>query len=255
MNAHSEVNAARTPPAPCAKQPPAAPRNSGLQCTLPCKGKVPAPPGSPSRVKQRLADRRRARGLPTTLAPASPLLPRAAAGSAAMAPPLASPLKTKLAERRAKRSSGASARATSGSGAVGMAAAGLPTTTPHVATGDGGGGGSSPLMFKALWAGQFLSVVATDVSQFALRIWTYKRTSSVAQYVTHVPHQHDSPPACATRAWIRAAARLDAERPCAGPLQQGARATCHATHCCHRRHHYHRQGTPPSPSSPSCRPC
>ena len=36
--------------------------------------------------------------------------------------------------------------------------------------------------FAALWIGQFLSVLATDVSQFALRTWTYQHTQSATQY-------------------------------------------------------------------------
>lgn len=37
-------------------------------------------------------------------------------------------------------------------------------------------------MFSALWLGQFLSVLATDVEKFGLRVWTYERTGSVSQF-------------------------------------------------------------------------
>lgn len=36
--------------------------------------------------------------------------------------------------------------------------------------------------FFALWFGQFVSLVGTDITKFALRIWTYQRTQSVGQY-------------------------------------------------------------------------
>lgn len=36
--------------------------------------------------------------------------------------------------------------------------------------------------FFALWFGQFISLVGTDITKFALRIWTYQRTQSVGQY-------------------------------------------------------------------------
>jgi len=47
-------------------------------------------------------------------------------------------------------------------------------------TGPAGKGGIA--VFITLWLGQFLSVLATDVERFALRVWTFNETHSVAQF-------------------------------------------------------------------------
>eukprot|EP01117_Protostelium_nocturnum_P002083 TRINITY_DN12722_c0_g1_i1.p1 TRINITY_DN12722_c0_g1~~TRINITY_DN12722_c0_g1_i1.p1 ORF type:complete len:438 (+),score=121.17 TRINITY_DN12722_c0_g1_i1:98-1411(+) len=36
--------------------------------------------------------------------------------------------------------------------------------------------------FYALWFGQFLSLLGTDITKFALRVWTYKESGSVTQF-------------------------------------------------------------------------